>query len=163
MRSMASQSRVRSRDIIIRQACVRQAKFISVALSRLRYSQSTPPICSFLCFSFCAEGRHRRYSGGIHASASSKSLGLHSWVFGETGISESFIASKCRVCKCIGGFPGRIAEARSEDFAGGRGSQLSGQRYAESHGIYWRCSNPAQRIYGNRHGHNRAGERPRCS
>ena len=160
---MTFQSLVRSRDIIIRQACVRQAKFISAAFARPRYSLSTPPICSFLCFSFCVEGCERRYDGGIRASASAKSLGLCTWIFSDAGISESFLASKCRICKCIGGVPGRVAEARSEDFVGGRGSQFNRERYAESHAIYWRCSNSTQRNYRDRHGHNRACERPRCS
>src|SRR5271169_3884878 len=155
-RSVTFQSLVRSRDIIIRQACVRQAKFISAAFVRRRYSPSTAPIYSFLYFSFCAEGRQRRYFGGIRAPASSKSLGLHPWVFGETGISESFLASKRRVRQRLGGVPGRVAEERSEDFAGGRDSQSSGKRNAESHAIYWRCSNSAQRNYRDRHGHNRA-------
>jgi hypothetical protein len=163
MRSVTFQSLVRGRDIIIRQACVRQAKFISAALARPRYFASNPPICYFLCFSFCVEDCQRGYDGGICAPASAKSLGLCPWIFSDAGISESFLASKCRICKCIGGVPGRVAEARGEDFAGGRGSQFSGKRNAESHAIYWRCSNSTQRKYRDRHGHNRAGERPKCS
>lgn len=163
MRSMAFQSLVRRRDIIIRQACVRQAKFVSAALARPRYFPSNPPICYFLCFSFCVESCERRNDGGIRASASAKSLGLCPWIFSDAGISESFLASKRRIRQRFGGIPGRVAEARSEDFADGRGCQFNRERYAESHGIYWRCSNPAQRICRNRHGHNRASKRPRCS
>jgi hypothetical protein len=52
-------SPVCSRDIIIQQASVRQAKFVFAALARPRDSLPAAPICTFFCFGFFAAPRQR--------------------------------------------------------------------------------------------------------
>ena len=149
------------RDIIIRQASVCQAKFVSAAFARPQRSHPASRIRSFLSSYFFASVSPRRYSGGIHSLAGPKSLGLHSRIIGEPGISEYVVAWERGVCKRISGVSGRVAEAWCEDSAYGCGGEAGGERHAKSHGIYRRCANSAQRNYGDRHRGNRARERPR--
>ncbi len=160
-RLVARRSLACRRDIIIRQASVRQAKLVSSALARPRHSQPASRIRSFLCSSFFATTCPRRYSGRIHASPRKESLGFHPRIICEPGISEYFVAWKCGVCERIGGVSGRVAAARCEDIGSGRGSEPGGECHANSHGIYRRCPNSTQRNYGDSDRDNRARKRPR--